>query len=362
MKRVAAIGLIAIWALPGLAAESNPGPPASPAPRVADGSGPRIQFADPIYDFGKVKGGELVKHTYYFTNTGGAMLRVSNVQVSCGCTTAGDWTRQVEPGEAGSIPIQFNSANFNGQVGKAITVICNDTNQPAVVLQIKGTIWKPIEVTPQFAVLNVTAESPSASTTVRIVNNEEGPMILAVPEGNNPAFAAELRTNQPGKQFELVIRTVPPLPAGNVQGQFTMKTSSTNVAVINVTAWANVQPVVVALPAQIALPAAPLAGPMALTVSIRNNGTNTLTLSEPAVNAKGVEPQVKEIERGRVFNVALNFPAGFEIAKGDKVELSVKSNHPQFPVIKVPVYQPLRPASALAPPAPVSDSGAKRGS
>ncbi len=362
MKRLAAIGLIAIWALPGLAAESNLGPSASPAPRVADGSGPRIQFADLIYDFGKVKGGELVKHTYYFTNTGGAVLQVSNVQVSCGCTTAGDWTRQVEPGEAGSIPIQFNSANFNGQIGKAITVICNDTNQPAVVLQIKGTIWKPIDVMPQFAVLNITAESPSASTTVRIVSNEEGPVTLGVPEGNNSAFAAELRTNQPGKQFELVVRTVPPLPAGNVQGQFTVKTSSTNVAVINVTVWANVQPVVVAMPAQIVLPAAPLAGPMALTVSIRNNGTNMVTLSEPAVSTKGVEAQVKEIEAGRIFNVMLNFPAGFEIAQGERVELSVKSNHPQFPVIKVPVHQLPRPASALVPPASVPDSGAKRGS
>lgn len=353
MKTAAAIGLVAIGALSGLAAETNQAPSARPAAGAPGGSGPRIQFATPIYDFGKVKSGELVKYTYFFTNTGGATLQVSNVQVSCGCTTAGDWTRQVEPGRTGNIPIQFNSANFNGQVGKAITVTCSDKSQPTVVLQIKGNIWKPIEVTPQFAMLNVTAESPSASATVRIVNNEEAPVTLWAPESNNAALAAELRTNQPGKQFELVIRTVPPLPAGNVQGQFTVKTSSTNMPVINVTAWANVQAVVVAMPMQIALPVGPLAGPMASTVSIRNNGTNALTLSEAAVNAKGVEVQVKEIEPGRNFNVALNFPAGFEMEQGERVELSVKSNHPQFPLIKVPVYQPLRPASV---------SGANRGS
>ena len=80
-----------------------------------------------------------MKYTYVFTNAGGATLEVTNVQASCGCTTAGEWTRQVEPGMTGSIPIQFSSVNFSGAVGKSITVTCNDTNQPAVVLQIKGS-------------------------------------------------------------------------------------------------------------------------------------------------------------------------------------------------------------------------------
>ena len=342
-------------------AKSAP-PPAAPTPAAtpllsatageastAGVSGPKIQFATPVYDFGQIKGGEVVKYTYVFTNLGGALLEISNVQASCGCTTAGEWTRQVAPGKTGSIPIQFNSGNFSGQVGKTITVTCNDPNQSTVVLQIKGNIWKPIDVTPQFAVLNVTAESPSTATTVRIVNNEDSPLTLSVPEGNNAAFAAELKTNVPGKQFELVVRTMPPLPAGNAQGQITLKTSSTNLPVINVTAWANVQPVVLVMPPQITLPAAPLANPMPSTVSIRNNGTNTLTLSEPLVNAKGVDVQLKEIEPGRNYTLALNFPAGFEIAQGEKVELSVKSDHPQFPNVKVPVIQPPRPAPSVVP-------------
>ncbi len=168
------------------------------------------------------------------------MLQVSNVQVSCGCTTAGEWSRQVEPGKIGSIPIQFNSTGFGGAVGKTITVSCNDTNQPSVVLQINGNVWRPIDVTPQFAVLNLTATSPSNATTVRIVNNEEAPLALSMPECDNQAFATELRTNQPGKEFELVIKTASPLTA-SVQAPITLKTSSTNMPLLNITAWANMQ-------------------------------------------------------------------------------------------------------------------------
>jgi hypothetical protein len=218
-----------------------------------------------------------------------------------------------------------------------------------VILQLKATIWKPIEVTPQVASLNLTMESPSNATMVRIVSNEESPLTLSAPESNNRAFAAELRTNQPGKEFELIVKTVPPLPAGNVQGQITLKTSSTNVPVINVTAWANVQQTVMVTPSQITLPPAPLVNTMPSIVSIRNSGTNALALTEPTVNAKGVDVQLKELQPGRYFTLTVTFPAGFKIAQGEKVELSVKSNHPLFPIIKVPILQLSRPVPTAAP-------------
>ena len=91
--------------------------------------------------------------------------------------------------------------------------------------------------------------------------------------------------------------------------------------VINVSVWANVQPVITVMPPQIGLGAAPLANATAAAVSIRNNGTNTLALSEPAVNAKGVDMQLKEVEARRsLFTLALNFPAGFESPQGERIK------------------------------------------
>ena len=318
------------------------------------GWGPRIQFETPVYDFGTVKSGEAVKHTYYFTNVGGATLQVSNVQASCGCTTAGEWTRQLEPGKVGAIPVQFNSGGFGGQIGKTVTVTCNDTNQPSVVLQIKGNVWKPVDVIPQFVALTATSETPATSTVVRIVNNEPTPLVLAQPESSSPAFATELKTNTPGKEFEVVVRTVPPLPARNATARLSLKTSSTNVPEIKISAYLNVQPVITLTPRPIALPVAPLAVPLPVNLVIRNNGTNVLKVSEATVNAKGVEVEVQETEPGRAFALALNFPAGFEVAQGEKVEVSVKTSHPEFPVMKVPVLQTPR----LAPPQAVSGTPA----
>jgi len=327
-------------------------PPAAPAAAPAKPSGAKIQFATPIYDFGKVTAGEAVNYTYIFTNIGTETLQIASVAPSCGCTTAGEWTHSVEPGKTGTIPVRFNSPNYSGPVGKTVTVNCNDPAQPSVVLQIKGTIWQPIDVTPRYAMLNATTESPSTTATVRITNNLEQPLTVSAPESNNRAFEAELKTIKPGKEFEVIVKTVPPLPAGSVSGIITLKTSSTNMAAITITAFANVQPVVTVIPPSIVLPPAPMLQALPSAVTIRNSSTNAMAVSSPTINAKGVDVQLKEVEPGHSFTATLTFPAGFEMAAGDKVELLLASSHPQFPIIKVPVQQTPRPAP-VAPPAPV---------
>jgi hypothetical protein len=330
-------------AVTGRARAEAPAAPAAPpaaAPATADASGAKITFQTPIYDFGKAKSGEPVKFSYVFTNTGTEMLIVSNVAPSCGCTTSGEWTRQVEPGKTGTIPIQFATVNYNGAVMKTITVSCNDKAQPSVLLQIKGTVWKPIEVNPQFAAVNVPAESlQPVKTEVKIVNNTEEKLTLSAPESNNKSFKAELETVTPGKEFKVIITTVPPLESGNIQGQVTLKSSSAEMPVINISVWGSVLAAVSVSPGQIMLPAGPLPAKQTASVTIHNNSTNSISLSDAAVDAKGVEVQITELQPGKMFNAMLSFPQGFEMVPGTPVNFSVKTTHAKHPLLKVPVMQ-----------------------
>jgi len=329
--------------------------PSIPAPPglavAATNDGPRIKFQTTAPNVGKLKGTEPVKYTFIFTNTGTQPLEITSVVPHCGCTVSGEWTKRVEPGQSGTIPIQVNVApNWpSAPFTKTVTVNCNDTSQPPVTLSITGTIWKPIEA-PQFVQLNVPPDSTAGvASVVRIINNMDEPVTLSAPESNNKAFTAQIKTNQPGKEFDLVVSAVPPLSPGSVQGQITIKTSSTNMPVLSISVFANVQPAIGIYPAQVTLPAGPLAAQITPSVMIQNNGTNALTLSEPMVNGKAVPVQLKEMQPGRSFNATLSFPQGFEISQGEQVVLSIKSSHPQYPVIKVPIIQTPRPPQPIAP-------------
>lgn len=321
---------------------------------AASTDAPSIKFADPVFDFGRIKSGETAKHLYYFTNVGNAVLEVPNVHPSCGCTTAGEWTKRLEPGQTGTIAIQFNSASFNGPVLKTVTVTSNDKTQPVAVLQLKGTIWKPIDVSPQFAVLNIPPDASRGSAVVTITNNMEEAVEIFEPVSNNRSISAVLKTNVPGRGYEVEVAATKPLAPGNVQAQVNLKTSSLHMPVVIITAWANVQAPIAVMPPQITLPAPPLQAKALPTVTIQNYSTNVLSVSNPMLNLPGVEVNLQQVQPGRTFSVSLGFPPGFELPRGQTTLLTVETSNPDYPVIKVPIQQMPRLTSTAPAGPPIS--------
>lgn len=323
-------------------ADSNAVAAGAPTKAVAPAVGaPRIQFAETEFDFGKISSGDIVRHDFIFTNTGTAALAVTDVRPGCGCTTVGSWDKAVAPGASGMIPLQFNSTGFGGAVDKAANIICNDPSHSNVVLRLKGTIWRPIEVIPNVVLFNVSSDSQSNETQiVRVLNNQEEAVELSDLQCTNHAFEAELRTVRPGREFELAITAVPPFYSDQVVGIVTLKTTSAKMPTLQVNAFMSVRKPITVFPEQITLPPGPLAATMSVTVSVRNNGTNSLSLSDAAVNYPEVDVRLQERQAGRFFSLMLKLPAGFQVKTGERIQLSMKSNHPRYPVIEVPIVQP----------------------
>lgn len=342
--------MIRVMALLGLAMGAGvlcAQPPATSAPAATNAPsgppalGPKIQFAATTHDFGRAMQDEKLKYTYVFTNTGDQTLEVTGVH-ACGCITIGDYTKKVEPAQTGSIPISFNSSGYSGTVNKSINVTCNDKSNSHPMLQFTANIWKGIDVQPQFSTLNIAPDAPQASTTVRIVNNTAEPLHLSAPVSDNPAFTAQLKTVQPDKEYQVVISATPPFSARNLQGHITLKSSVAATPVINLTVYASVAPALDVNPARINLPATPLTNELRMKVSITNRSTKPLVLSEPKINAKGVGLELNEVQAGRLFEATLVFPAGFDLPRAERVELSIKSNAASVPVVSVPVGQTAR--------------------
>ncbi len=110
---------------------------------TANQSGPVITWDKNTHDFGSMTQGDAVEHTFKFTNTGNEPLIITNVQVSCGCTTPKGWPRDpVMPGGKGELTVGFNSAGKMGAQTKPVTIVSNAVNDAkitftAVVLEKK---------------------------------------------------------------------------------------------------------------------------------------------------------------------------------------------------------------------------------
>jgi hypothetical protein len=236
--------------------------------------------------------------------------------------------------------VQFNSGSSSGVIGKTVIVLCNDPGQTNIVLQIKGTIWKPVELTPAIAFFSTSSDSQTnEARLIQIVNNMLEPLNLSKPQCTNQAFQATLKTVRPGKEFQLGVTFLQPRECGIFTAPITLTTTSTNLPVISVTAYAMVQPAVGVTPSQLSLPAGPLASSALLNVNIRNNGIRPLILSNPSTDPPGGDVRLQEVQPGRQFILSVNLPAGFRNKPGQNLQIRVATNHPQFPLLKIPIVE-----------------------
>ncbi|HZM06287.1 MAG TPA: DUF1573 domain-containing protein [Candidatus Saccharimonadales bacterium] len=312
-------------------------------------SGPQAQFSTKEYVFGKIMAGDVVKYTYVVTNVGDQALEISKVQPSCGCTTAGNWSHRIEPGQTGDIPVQFNSGNFHGDVTKTITVTSNDKLSPMQVLTLKGTIWRQIDVNPQYAYITVVpGEESNATTTIHITNQGDDAVTVSDPRCSHPSFVAVLKTVAAGKSYDLVVRAVPPFANPTTSCNISVKTSLARMPVITVAVYAVSQPALAVAPLQIMLPGL-IDRWTTNVVSIMTHTSKPVVLSDPEVNDKRVSVQIKEVVPGRRYTLAAAFPPQYRISPGQRIAVTIKSDNATQPTVTVPVNQ--LPHPAMHPPA-----------
>jgi hypothetical protein len=107
---------------------------------------PTLILQQNSYDFGDIKQGEKVSHTFVLSNGGGDLLKISDVKASCGCTAAAPEKKELAPGESTNLIVTFNSAGRMGKQSKTIRIFSNDPENPEMVLSFTGNVVSASQV------------------------------------------------------------------------------------------------------------------------------------------------------------------------------------------------------------------------
>jgi hypothetical protein len=85
----------------------------------------RMDFSEPVFDFGTVDEGDVVKHEFSFTNTGKLPLIISTANSTCGCTVP-EWPKEpIESGETASVMVRFNTLGKPNKQTKPVSIFAN---------------------------------------------------------------------------------------------------------------------------------------------------------------------------------------------------------------------------------------------
>lgn len=93
------------------------------------------------HNFGFIRQGEIVTHTFTFTNSGEEPLIISNAEVECTCTTV-DYPKQpIMRGAKGTIKVTFDSKSALDRQERTVVFTSNAKNQP-VTITFKAVVLK----------------------------------------------------------------------------------------------------------------------------------------------------------------------------------------------------------------------------
>ncbi|MFZ4542890.1 MAG: DUF1573 domain-containing protein [Saprospiraceae bacterium] len=110
--------------------------------KVPEGPTTLIKFEEEDYNFGKVTQGQVVEHSFEFTNIGKEPLIISECHASCGCTVP-EWPKDpIAPGQKSKITTKFNTAGKSNDQKKVVTVTAN-TEPFETYISISGFVEVP---------------------------------------------------------------------------------------------------------------------------------------------------------------------------------------------------------------------------
>lgn len=101
---------------------------------------PIVEFDTKEFDFGDIKQGEKVEHTFALKNVGKRDLVIRRVVTSCGCTAVTPEKTVIAQNESVPLKAVFDSHGKMGRQNKTITVITNDPKNSSTILRISSNI------------------------------------------------------------------------------------------------------------------------------------------------------------------------------------------------------------------------------
>lgn len=101
------------------------------------------QKDDPnFYDFGRVKEGDRIKHTFMLKNNCSKTFNIVEVNTSCACTSSKIGSRTLTPGQEVPVELEFDTTGYPGVKNRQIFIHTDSKENPLVMFEIRADVQK----------------------------------------------------------------------------------------------------------------------------------------------------------------------------------------------------------------------------
>lgn len=309
----------------------------------ADTSGPAAVALESIKDFGVVNKGQRVTHEFHIRNDGDAVLRITDVKPSCGCTVA-DFDKTVAAGEIGKVTATVDTRNFKGGIAKSVRVYTNDPDNPQIDLVIKANVKSQIEVDPGYARFIAVYGEPQKTSVQTVWSGDRDDLRILKAESpysfvkvvHREASEDEKASGVKGPQWQVEVSLDKDAPVGPIADFIVLTTNHPKLKTMRIPVSGFVRPVMSVTPRLQDFGRRELTEPQTASLEIRNLSSTAVDLGEISTDVSGLNAEIEPVEEGRLYKVLLTLEPG--MAKGDFEGLvTISTNSSKQPTIEVSV-------------------------
>lgn len=201
---------------------------------AVEGGTPRAVVDEPAFNYGTRRDDETVNHQFVLRNEGTGVLNIQSVRASCGCTTTELPTNVLAPGEEVKIEAVTKLRGRQGSQRMSITVVTNDPERPTIRLMLEGEVLASIMMAPRNINFGQMEDNERREETVTIRSTKDDLTftITSIELSGMDFVKHDVKEVEPGKVFEVVVRTAGDVPAGNHSARMLIRTDAREHAVL----------------------------------------------------------------------------------------------------------------------------------
>lgn len=305
---------------------------------------PRVVAPQPVIDAGVVTRGSRVTVDFRLDNQGDADLAIKSVQPACGCTVA-SFDSRIAAGESGTVRAVVDTGAFAGPIAKSVTVLSNDPVNPRLVLTVKADIRAHVLAQPSYARLIQTRTMPPTTTEFTVASPDRDDFRVLGVDAPHDWVSAEVReateaeriAEGRGTQWRIAVTIPGDAPVGPLLDVLKVRTNHPGQPELVVPLSGMVRPVLHLTPEKADFGSLVLAGQAReMVLTLINFGTDPVTLGAVTTDVKDATVDVREVEAGKRWRIALQLPATLPKGKlsGD---LIIETSSPEQPRLEIPV-------------------------
>jgi hypothetical protein len=313
---------------------------------VAFAGGPQIHCENPIHNFGDRGQNEKFDVPLVLENRGDVDLRITDINLSCGCTKGDIPTKELKPGQKTSLTVAVDTSKKGpGKHDFKVRVHSNDPEHPVYTLSLRGRIV-PAFSAPTDLALGDIRRGEAKTATIRVERLKGSKSVITSVNCTAPFISARITASPTGDNdfYGIELGVSSTAPAGPIDHILSMQTDDPKQRTLTVNVGGRVvSEVEVSLErvffGPVNLKDAP-ARDILITQAFSRDGKDFKVL-EAAAKGTHLDIAVEPVKEGQSYRVRVKVkpdtPAG---ALTDT--LTIKTTNESFRTIEVPVYGLIR--------------------